>query len=266
MDSKSTAHADTRGIGSRLQPFGAVLLDLDGVLTPTAEVHRAAWRATFDALLATAPPGGQVDTRPFSDDDYRNLVDGKSREDGVRAFLASRHITLAERDPDDSPTAETVQGIGNRKNAAVLALLEDEPLDAYPDSVALVNKLREREIPMAVVSASRNCSAVLAAAGLGGLFDAQVDGEVAARLGLAGKPSPDTFLAAADLLGVTPKDCVVIEDAIAGVAAGRAGRFGLVVGVARSDNEEALREAGADLIVSDLSELLDAGADQVGSR
>lgn len=230
MDSKSTAHADSRDIGSRLRSFRAVLFDLDGVLTPTAQVHLAAWRATFDELLATVAAGSGSDTRPFSDDDYRRLVDGKSREDGVRAFLASRAVSLPEGDPDDPPTADKVQGIGNRKNAAVLALLEREPLDPYAGSVALVNQLRQRGVSMAVVSASRNCSAVLAAAGLADLFDAQVDGEVAARMGLAGKPSPDTFLAAAEMLGVPPENCVVIEDAIAGVAAGRAGRFGLVVG------------------------------------
>lgn len=253
-------------VGGRLRSFDAVLFDLDGVLTPTATVHAAAWRTTFDALLASVGSDDGADARPFSDDDYGRFVDGRSRVDGVRAFLASRHIDLPEGDPGDSLTLETVQGIGNAKNAVVVELLDREPLEPYSGSVALVNQLRERGIATAVVSASRNCSAVLAAAGIAELFDAQVDGEVAALRGLAGKPAPDTFLAAAEILGTVPEACVVVEDAIAGVVAGRTGGFGLVVGVARGHNRDSLLDAGADLVVSDLSELLDPGPSRGGSK
>ncbi len=256
MRAEPTLETTRAEASSRLSSFVAVLFDLDGVLTPTAKVHAAAWKATFDALLALVRPGSSADTRPFSDDDYRELVDGRSRLDGVRAFLASRRISVPEGDPGDASTFETVHGIGNRKNAAVLELLSREQLDPYPGSVALVKQLRRRGIATAVVSASRNCSAVLAAAGIADLFDAQVDGEVAARMGLAGKPAPDTFLAAAEMVGVLAGESVVIEDAIAGVSAGRAGGFGLVIGVARANNRDALFEAGADVVVADLDELL----------
>lgn len=266
MSAEPTFESNRAETSRRLSSSNAVLCDLDGVLTPTAKVHAAAWKATFDTLLASVRPGSDADTRPFSDDDYRELVDGRSRLDGVRAFLASRQISLPDGNPGDASTFETVHGIGNRKNAAVRDLLSREQLDPYPGSVALVKQLRKRGIATAVVSASRNCSAVLAAAGIADLFDAQVDGEVAARMGLAGKPAPDTFLAAAEMVGVLPGECAVIEDAIAGVSAGRAGGFGLVIGVARADNHDGLFEAGADDVVADLGELLAADSSRGGSK
>ena len=266
MRPEGISKKNTMAVGGRLRSFEAVLFDLDGVLTPTAKVHAAAWRTTFDALLTSVRSDDGADVRPFSDDDYRRFVDGRSRVDGVRAFLASRHIDLPEGETEDSSTLETIHGIGNVKNAAVLELLDSKPIEPYPGSVALVNQLRELGIATAVVSASRNCSAVLAAAGIAELFDAQVDGEVAALRGLAGKPAPDTFLAAAEMLGAVPEACVVVEDAIVGVAAGRAGGFGLVVGVARANSRDGLRDAGADLVVSDLSEMLETDLSPGGSK
>lgn len=228
--------------------FDAVIFDTDGVLTDTATVHRRAWRAVFDAVLEAAG-----DARPFSDDDYRRYVDGVSRYDGVRRFLASRGVDLPEGAPSDAPDAPTVQGIGNRKNEAFRAALDREGVTAFEDAAALLDRLRLAGIRTAAVSASRNCEAVLAAAGLGGRFDVRVDGNDAESLGFAGKPAPDLFLVAAQRLGVEPGRAVVIEDAEAGVAAGRAGGFGLVVGVAREGHGDALDAAGADVVVADLT-------------
>jgi beta-phosphoglucomutase family hydrolase len=244
--------------------FDAVLFDLDGVLTDTAAVHARAWTAMFDDFLRSWAQVRAHPFVPFTGDDYKTYVDGKPRYDGVRSFLLSRGIELPEGHTDDPPDRETVRGLGNRKNDLVNRLLDDEGVVRYEGSVRLVEQLRERGIKLAVVSSSRNCASVLAAAGMGGLFDARVDGVVAGERGLPGKPAPDTFLAAAADLGARPERAVVIEDAISGVQAGRAGGFGLVIGVDREGHPEALRSNGADVVVGDLGELrVTAGGERV---
>ena len=234
-----------------LESYGAVLFDLDGVLTPTAEVHMRAWDRMFNAYLEAR--GGQ---QPYTEKDYYDYVDGKPRYDGVRSFLASRGIELPEGTPDDPPDADTVSGLGNRKNVEFSRVLETDGVQAYPGSVRLIDQLAKLQIPVAVVSSSRNARAVLQAAGLLDRFPIIVDGNVAADRGLAGKPAPDTFAAAAADLGVAVDRSVVVEDALSGVAAGRAGGFGLVVGVDRGAGAERLRESGADVVVADLGELV----------
>ena len=233
--------------------MAALLFDLDGVLTQTAKVHSTAWKEVFDTFLASR---GDGDT--FSPNDYTAYVDGRLRQDGVRSFLASRGITLPEGRPDDPPDAATVHGLGNRKNVRLVELLEREGVERYEGSVRLLEAARDARYPTAVVSASRNCRQVLEAAGIADLFDVRVDGEVAAERGLRGKPEPDTFLAAASALGVEPSNAAVIEDAVSGVEAGRAGAFGWVVGVNRGKptHAEVLRRHGADVVVDDLEELL----------
>lgn len=232
-------------------PYDAALFDLDGVLTPTATVHMAAWSEMFNDVLA-----GMDGQEPYTDADYYAYVDGKPRYDGVRSFLAARGIGLPEGDPEDPPEAETVCGLGNRKNDAFNAVLERDGVAAYPGSLALLRALGETTVQLAVVSSSKNAPAVLAAAGIADLFPVVVDGAVASADGLPGKPEPDTFLAAAERLGVAKERAVVLEDAESGVAAGRAGDFGLVVGVDRGAGEQTLRERGADVVVTDLEELL----------
>ena len=237
--------------------FDAVLFDLDGVLTDTAKVHAACWKKMFDEFLRKWAESRGEEFRPFSiTEDYYLYVDGRLRSDGVRYFLRSRNINLPEGDPDAPPESETVSGLGNRKNDMVNALMESEGIDIYPDSIAWVRLLREQGYKTAVVSASSNCKTVLNSANILDLFDTIVDGTVAADLGLAGKPSPDTYLKAAEQLGAEPKRTVVVEDAISGVQAGRSGGFGLVIGVARKGNIKELKENGADLVVTDLSELI----------
>ena len=238
--------------------FDAVLFDLDGVLTATAKVHAACWKRMFDEYLGMREAKMGESFRPFEiQTDYKTYVDGKPRYDGVRDFLKSRAIDLPEGNSDDPPTAETVCGLGNRKNDMINDVLESEGVEPYEGSVALVRQLRGQGIKTAVVSSSQNCLAVLQAAKMADLFDARVDGEVAGRQGLRGKPAPDTFLAAATHLGVSPQRAVVVEDAISGVQAGRAGRFGLVIGVARKGEGDVLKDNGADVVVTDLSELLE---------
>ena len=237
--------------------FDAVLFDLDGVLTDTARIHAGCWKAMFDAFLRERAQTAGEDLRPFEiGTDYRLHVDGKPRFDGVRHFLASRGIALPEGAPDDAAGEESVCGLGNRKNEMVNVAIAEQGVEAYPGSVALVRRLREQGIKTAVVSSSTNCETVLVAAKIADLFETRVDGEVATRLGLPGKPAPDTYLEAARRLGVEPERAVVVEDAISGVQSGRAGRFGLVVGVARKDDADALRESGADVVVNDLAELV----------
>lgn len=236
----------------------ACLFDVDGVLTATAAVHAAAWREMFDTFLAARAAGPGEDLRPFDDPaDYLAHIDGRLRLDGVRAFLASRRIALPEGDSGDPPEADTIHGLGARKNARVLELIASGGVRPYAGSVAYLDAVRAAGLPCAVVSASRNCAAVLAAAGLSERFAARVDGIAAADRGLAGKPAPDMFLAAAADLGVEPARCAVYEDAEAGVRAGRAGAFGWVVGVDREGHADALAEAGADVVVADLAELLE---------
>ncbi len=238
----------------------AWLFDLDGVLTDTARVHAAAWKIAFDAVLSNhADPDGTY--RAFDQvDDYERYVDGKPRHDGVRDFLVSRGLRLAEGSPSDTPDRETVWGVGNRKNALVLESLAGH-VTVFPGSVELVKRLRAAGRRTAVVSASENCSAVLEAGHIADLFDVTVDGRVAHQEHLRGKPAPDTFLHAASLLGVDPARGAVVEDAPAGVSAGHAGRFGLVIGVARRASPAALTEAGADVVVGDLEDLLDSAPD-----
>jgi beta-phosphoglucomutase family hydrolase len=229
------------------------LFDLDGVLTRTATVHFAAWKRTFDEFLHRFEPGQPE----FSQLDYNRFVDGKHRADGVRGFLQSRGITLPEGTPGDPVEAATVQAIATRKNDMVLAELEEHGVEIYPGSVDYLRAAKAAGLATAVVTASANGEKVIEAGGFAGLIDVRVDGLVAARDGLRGKPEPDTFLAGARLLGVEPAAAVVYEDAISGVEAGRAGNFGYVVGVDRVGQAEALRAAGADVVVQDLAELLE---------
>ncbi|MCW2744391.1 MAG: putative glycosyl hydrolase [Mycobacterium sp.] len=242
----------------------ACLFDLDGVLTETATVHAAAWKEMFDAYLQERSSRTGEPFRPFSiADDYPAYVDGKQRADGTRSFLASRGIELPEGDPDDPPEAETVAGLGNRKNALVLEKIRTEGVHAYQGSLDYVRACRRAGLRTAVVSSSANTADVLHVVGIEDLFDARIDGVVARDRKLPGKPAPDTFVAGAEALSATPRQAVVYEDALAGVAAGRAGRFGYVVGVNRVDAQHGrdLAAHGADVVVSDLAELLpEAGA------
>jgi beta-phosphoglucomutase family hydrolase len=237
----------------------ALLFDLDGVLTQTAKVHAQAWKLTFDDFLRRhAQERGESFVEFDGTSDYDEYVDGKPREDGVRSFLQSRGIDLPEGKEDDPSDAGTVHGVGNDKNARLLKLIHEQGVDAYDGSVRYVRAATEAGLECAVVSSSTNCRDVLAAAGIAELFDTVVDGVVAHREHLQGKPAPDTFLAGAAALGVQPAQAAVFEDALAGVAAGRAGEFGYVVGVDRVGQREALRSHGADVVVDDLAELLDA--------
>jgi beta-phosphoglucomutase family hydrolase len=236
----------------------AYLFDLDGVLTQTATLHAAAWADMFDAFLRERAEQTGEPFRPFTPADYRATVDGKPRLDGVRSFLASRAISVEEGTPDDPPDASTVHGLGRRKNDLVLALIHDRGVDTYGGSVRFVEVARDAGIRCAVVTSSKNCDDVLEAAGIGHLFDVRIDGVVAERDGLAGKPAPDTFLAGARALGTDAAHSAVFEDALAGVEAGRAGSFGWVVGVDRVGARDALLAHGADVVVEDLGELLAA--------
>ncbi|HVQ97634.1 MAG TPA: beta-phosphoglucomutase family hydrolase [Mycobacterium sp.] len=239
-------------------PIRGFLFDLDGVLTQTAKQHAAAWKLMFDEFLAQRAREGGEPFVPFdSGADYDTYVDGKPRLAGTQAFLASRHIELPTGTPQDPPGAPTVHGLSNRKNDLVLELIRTQGVTVYPGSVRYLRAARDAGLPCAVVTSSANAAQVLTSAGLSELFDARVDGLVALREGLAGKPAPDTFLAGARLLGVPPGAAVVFEDALAGVAAGRAGQFGYVVGVDRVGQADALRAHGADVVVGDLAELLD---------
>ena len=237
--------------------IAACLFDLDGVLTQTAKVHAEAWKQMFDAFLQGRSEQTGDPFRPFEPADYAAYVDGKLRADGVRSFLGSRGIELPEGAPDDPPTADTVNGLGTRKNEMVLDLIHRQGVEVYEGSVRFGEAVRDAGFPTAVVSASRNCRDVLVAAGIEHLFDTRVDGVVAEEQGLRGKPAPDMFLYAASVLGMEPPKCAVFEDAVAGVEAGRAGEFGQVVGVDRVGQADALRTHGADIVVTDLSELLE---------
>jgi beta-phosphoglucomutase family hydrolase len=234
------------------------LFDLDGVLTQTAKVHDAAWKEMFDAYLRERAQRTGQPFVPFDPvNDYDEYVDGKPRADGVRSFLASRGITLPEGQDDDPPSAETVHGLGDRKNEILQRRIRQDGVEAYPGSVAFVRAVKDAGLPRAVVSSSANCRDVLAAAGIEDLFDARIDGVVARREHLRGKPAPDTFLAGARALGLKPTAAAVFEDALAGVAAGRAGGFGFVVGVDRVGQGDALKQHGADVVVTDLSQLME---------
>jgi beta-phosphoglucomutase family hydrolase len=235
----------------------ACLFDLDGVLTATAKVHAAAWREMFDEFLWTWADQHGERFVPFDPvREYDEYVDGRPREDGTRAFLESRHIELPEGGDDDPPDARTVHALSERKNKLVLERIKSGGVDAYPGSVRLLHAVRAAGLPTAVVSSSANCADVVEAVGLTDLLDVRVDGVVAKQEHLAGKPAPDTFLAAARLLNVDPAAGAVFEDALAGVAAGKAGKFGYVVGVDRVGQADELREHGADVVVTDLADLL----------
>src|SRR3954462_9747860 len=234
------------------------LFDLDGVLTQTAKVHAAAWKQMFDDYLRERAKRTGEEFVPFdAGHDYDEDGDGKPRYDGVRAFLEARGIELPDGSPDDPPSAETVDGLGNRKNELVLELIERDGVDAYDGSVRYVKAARDAGLRRAVVSSSTNCRDVLEAAGMLDLFEEIVDGTVAREESLKGKPAPDTFLAGARKLGLEAKEAAVFEDAVAGVEAGRAARFGHAAGVDRGAHADALRAHGADVVVQDVAELRD---------
>jgi beta-phosphoglucomutase family hydrolase len=239
------------------QQVRACLFDLDGVLTDTASVHRGAWKAMFDAYLRAR---SQVTNEPFvpfdAGADYQTYVDGKKREDGVRSFLASRNITLPDGQPDDDPATETVYGLGNRKNEFFHEILQRDGVDVFEGSRRYLEAVSRAGLGIAVVSSSANTRDVLEVTGLDAFVEHRVDGVTMRDEHIPGKPAPDSFLRAAQLLDVAPDEAAVFEDALSGVAAGRAGHFGLVVGVDRVGQSEALRHNGADVVVTDLSELL----------
>jgi beta-phosphoglucomutase family hydrolase len=240
-------------------PVSACLFDLDGVLTQTAKVHAAAWKQMFDGYMHRRAAGRGEAFVPFDPvRDYDQYVDGKPRYDGVRSFLASRGVELPEGGPGDPPGAETIHGLGDLKNEMVLKLIREHGVQPYEGSVRYVKAAQAAGLSRAVVSSSTNCRDVLAAAGIEDLFEEIIDGVVAEREQLKGKPAPDTFLAGARALGVEPARAAVFEDALAGVEAGRAGHFGFVVGVDRVGQAEALRAHGAGVVVGDLAELLEA--------
>ncbi|MDA8044016.1 MAG: beta-phosphoglucomutase family hydrolase [Actinomycetota bacterium] len=239
------------GLPESIQGF---LFDMDGVLTRTATVHAAAWKQAFDELLEERDGSGYV---PFdSHTDYDRYVDGRARLDGTREFLASRRIRLPDGSESDQPGQPTLHGVANRKNQVLLEKLRTDGVGVFEDAVRYVKAVAAAGYKRAVVSASANTAEVLAAAGIADLFDARVDGVVAATRQLKGKPAPDMFLAAAEMLGLEPAQAAVFEDALAGVEAGRAGHFAAVVGVDRVGQADDLRRHGADVVVSDVSSLL----------
>jgi beta-phosphoglucomutase family hydrolase len=231
----------------------ACLFDMDGVLTETATVHARAWKSMFDDYLRRRDGN---DFKPFTQDDYDEYVDGKPRYDGVESFLASRGIELPQGSPSDSPSAETIDGLGNRKNDLVLEIIHNDGVTPFPGSVRYVKAVREAGLGTACVSSSANAGEVLDAAGIRDLFEKLVDGHVVEDEGLNGKPAPDTYLRAAEELGASAAQAAVFEDALSGVEAGRAGRFGFVVGVDRGGQSDALEQHGATVVVEDLAELL----------
>jgi beta-phosphoglucomutase family hydrolase len=237
----------------------ACLFDLDGVLTDTASVHRKAWKAMFDAYLSARAERSGDRFVPFDiDEDYRRYVDGKRREDGVRSFLASRDITLPEGEPDDDASVETVHGLGNRKNELFHQMLRTDGVDVFDGSRRYLQAVKAAGLGVAVVSSSANTREVLDVTGLAQFVQVRVDGVTMREENIAGKPAPDSFLRAAELLGVSPDQAAVFEDALAGVAAGRAGNFAVVVGVDRLGQADELRRNGADIVVADLAELLES--------
>jgi beta-phosphoglucomutase family hydrolase len=238
--------------------ISACLFDLDGVLTQTAKVHAQAWKQMFDAFLQEHANKTHAQFQPFDEvKDYDLYVDGKPRHDGVRSFLAARHIALPEGSPDDAGDAETVYGLGSRKDQIFLDLIHRHGVAVYEGSVRYLHSIKAAGLKAAVVTSSKNCTEVLRAARLDGLFDTQVDGNTAEAKGLKGKPAPDIYLEAAKILNTPPQAAAVFEDALAGVEAGRAGKFGIVIGVDREGQADALREHGADIVVADLADLAD---------
>ncbi len=251
----SSAHGQRSPPEIRTDRLDAVIFDLDGVITDTASVHAAAWEQMFDRFLADRPAREGGDRRPFSEGDYYLYVDGKSRYDGVESFLLSRGISLPRGGPGDPPATETVCGLGNRKDELFLAVLRERGVAPFASSIELLRRLRASGVSTAIISASRNCAEVLEAAGVTDLFDTRVDGVDADELGLSGKPDPAVFLEAARRLEVKPSRAAVVEDALAGVEAGRRGGFELVIGVDRGGHADALWEHGAGAVVGDLGEV-----------
>ncbi|WP_139005474.1 beta-phosphoglucomutase family hydrolase [Arthrobacter crystallopoietes] len=242
-------------VAGTLSPFDAVIFDLDGVITDTASVHRTAWKQLFDTVLTDARIPQTSVPVPFRDNDYYTFIDGRPREQGILAFLESRRIDLPPGSPADPPGTWTVAGLGASKNALFLDELHRHGVRTFPGTVDLINRLHQGRVPVAVVSSSRNAPAVLAAAGLEGLFDTVVDGSAAAELQLPGKPHPATFLEAARRMKVRPRRTAVVEDAAAGITAARRGGFGLIVGIDRTSQRGRLEDAGADMVLHDVSEL-----------
>ena len=237
--------------------FDAVLFDLDGVITKTAALHAAAWKRLFDEYLKKLAARTGSPYEPFDPlRDYQSHVDGKSRYDGVKDFLKSRHMTLPPGQPNDGPDQETIYGLGNKKDEYFEECLRETGVVVYPGTVQYLRAARAAGLKAAVVSSSHHCREIIQSAGLAPMFETRIDGHEIERLHLHGKPAPDTFLEAARRLGALPAKAIVIEDALAGVQAGRAGDFGLVIGVNRENQAEALRQHGADIVVADLAEML----------
>lgn len=235
--------------------FDAAIFDMDGVITKTAVVHSSAWKRTFDQYLRFRETKHREPFREFTQADYLVFVDGRPRYRGVESFLHSRGIDLPFGDPKDEPETETVCGLGNRKNEFFHRVLAEDGVEVYDSTILLIRQMLERGAKVGVATSSKNCALVLEKAGLAGLFETRVDGVLSAELGLKGKPEPDIFAAACDNLGVRHHRALVVEDAVSGVQAGYRGRFGLVLGVARENNADALRCNGADVVVGDLSEI-----------
>lgn len=250
-----------------LNLFESGIFDLDGVITKTARVHAAAWKNLFDDYLQKRDSEHGEPFRAFDPiNEYREYVDGKPRYDGVSSFLASRGIHLPHGKPSDPPNHDTICGLGNRKNTMFLEALHGHDVEVFPSTLALIHLLRSRGKKTAVVTASENCHEILEAAGVTELFDVSVDGRDAHTFHLQGKPQPDTFVKAAELLGVHPQRAVIFEDALAGVEAGHAGHFGLVVGIDRANQAEALHSHGGDVVVSDLVEITVSGGKDIRWR
>jgi beta-phosphoglucomutase family hydrolase len=236
--------------------FTAVIFDLDGVITKTALVHSAAWREMFNDYLKYREKKYGEPFREFTHvNDYLPYIDGKLRYEGIKSFLESRGIRIPYGDPSDDPGQETICGLGNKKNNFFNRVLKRDGVEIYESTVTFIRKLRNEKIKTGVASSSKNCRAVLERAGILGLFDTRVDGDVSTRIGLKGKPEPDIFIKACENLGSSPDFTVIVEDAVSGVQAGRNGGFGLVIGIAREGNSDELKKNGADIVVKDISEL-----------
>lgn len=235
-------------------PFKAVIFDMDGVITNTAVVHAAAWKEMFDEYLQKRADRGDEPFKPFThENDYLPYVDGKPRLKGIESFLKSRSISLPHGADDDGPDTETIVGLGTRKNNKFVEVIQTKGVEVFDGTVALMRALREQGVRVGVATSSKNGKLVLESAGLMDLVETRVDGVVSLELNLKGKPEPDIFTTAAQNVGVSPDDAIVVEDAISGVQAGRNGHFGLVIGVAREDNEAALKENGADVVIADFA-------------
>jgi beta-phosphoglucomutase family hydrolase len=235
--------------------FEAVIFDLDGVITDTAKTHAMAWKTIFDEYLLKRKQNKNEPFREFTQDDYLDFVDGKPRYEGVASFLKSRDIELPWGSPDDDPEEETVCGLGNRKNEVFTKVLKKEGAEVYPSSKKILFELKEAGIKLGVASSSKNCKTVLETVGLLHLFSARVDGIVSAELGLQGKPEPDIFTRACEILNAKPSQSIVVEDAVSGVQAGAKGGFRLTLGIARKNNSAELKQNGADYVITDFEEI-----------